>query len=391
MPWPIPEFEPVKYPKRISWRFWLPTLAVIAAGAAGAVLMLWSRGKPTNTVQFWAVLVGAPLVACALAFGPRLNRWEKDQTEAEERERDQQRVKGLWRDWTRRHLRIADVVAFPAATDRIEKFAEVKIDLPTNKGRPVEFEWANDRTAAFRRTRLLRLVARRFAETLRGRREVVVTLMLDKTSLDQSATWSQQAKHTLRRLVPGVIFHVEARLATDAVPWITERVDHVDPTVRLVIAAQLWPDDEAVHAFSEGAAAFLIDPAASQAGSIFRPMEEVRSTLDIGLGQITQIQMPPGRVTPMWFTGGEDEESTPVRSALTADPKESAAGCLLDSYLGMPGPAGGWIALAIAMDAIRGAGPQLVAWREPGPEADPLYLCTVSPVPQPMPQEETTV
>ena len=363
----------------------MPTLAVIAAGAAGAALMLWPHGKPTNTLLFWATLVGAPLVACALALGFKLDHWEDEQTDAEESEKEQQRLKGMWREWTRRHLSVVDSAAFPAATDEMAKFANAKVDLPVNSGRCVTFDWVKGRATAFRRTRLLHLIARRFADALRIRGGVIVTLILDDASPTHAAVWTRQVMRIFALAAPGTTFHVEVQSAKDSVQWITRQVDTVDTATRLVIAAQLWADEDEERAFSEGAAAFLIEPGASQAGSIFRPMTSTRDTLGIGLSQIKEYQVPPERLALAWFTRCEEGESTAIRSALTQDPKDSTVERLLDKSLGLPGPASGWIALAIAMEAMRGVGPQLVAWREPASES--LYLCTVSP----LPQKETTV
>lgn len=385
MSWPIPVFTKIEYPMPISWRLWLPTLAVVAAGAAGAVLLLWPHGKSTQTFQFWGTLIGAPLVACALAFGAKLDQWEDEQTDAEESEKEQQRLAGMWCEWTRRHLCVIDTAAFPAATDEIASFARAKAELPTNNDRSVTFDWTEGRATAFRRTRLLHLIARRFADTLRLHREVVVTLMLDDASLGHDDVWTERVMRIFARLVPGTTFHVEVQSAKGSVPWITRRADTVDPATRLVIAAQLWPDGEQEHEFSEGSAAFLIAPGTSRAGLIFRPMMTTRDTLETGLAQIKDYQVPPERVALAWFTRCEEDESTAIRSALTNDPTDSTVERLLDKSLGLPGPASGWIALAIAMEAMRGAGPQLVVWREP--ESESLHLCTISP----LPQKETTV
>jgi hypothetical protein len=385
MSWPIPVFTKIDYPKPISLRIWLPTLAIIGASAAGAVLMLWPHGKPTNTLVFWATLVGAPLVACALTFGFKLDHWEDEQTDAEELEQEQQRLRGMWREWTRRHLSIVDVAVFPASTNEVDKFVNAKVDIPTNSGRSVTFDWAKGRAIAFRRTRLLHLIAVRFANVLQIRKEVIVTLMLADTSPAHAEAWSQRVTRVFAFLAPQTRFHVEVQSAKDGVQWITRQVDLVDTATRLVIAAQLWTDDDEEHEFSEGVAAFLIEPGVSHLGSIFRPMTTARDTLETGLAQIKNYQVPPERLALAWFTRCEEEESTAIRSALTQDPKDSAVERLLDKFLGSPGPASGWIALAIAMEAMRGAGPQLVAWREP--ESEALHLCTVSP----LPQKETTV
>jgi len=385
MSWPIPVFIKIEYPKPISWRLWLPTLAAVAAGAAGAVLLLWPHGKSTQTFQFWATLIGAPLVACALAFGIRLNDWEDEQTDAEECEREQQRLRGMWREWTRRHLCVLDAAAFPAATDEIARFAGAKADLPGNSDRSTTFDWVKGRATAFRRARLLHLIVRRFADTLGLHKEVIVTLMLDDASLGHDVAWTEGVMRIFARLVPGTTCHVEVQSAKDSVQWITRQVDTVDPATRLVIAAQLWADEEQEHEFSEGAAAFLITPSAAQAGSIFRPMTSTGGTLEMGLCQIKAYQVPPERLALAWFTRCEEGESTAIRSAVTEDPKDSTVERLLDKSLGLPGPASGWIALAIAMEAMRGAGPQLVVWRDPASE--PLHLCTILP----LPQKETTV
>lgn len=385
MSWPIPVFSKIEYPEPISARVWLPLLIAIASSAAGAVLLLWPQGRPTQTFEFWSTLVGVPLIACALAFGTRLDRWEGEQTDAEEMEREQQRLGGLWQGWTRRNLRVVDVAAFPAATDEIDRFAGAKIELPTNSDRIIAFDWSKGRSASIRRTKILFLIATRFAAALRTRREVTITLMLDDVSLKQAGTWVKRAKRIFGYFVPSVSFYIETHPAASGVQWITRHVDRVETITRLVVAAQLWTDEASENEFSEGAAAFLIEPGVTKAASILRPMMTARDTLETGLAQIKEIQTSPDRIKHVWFSGCTDNESTAVRSAMTPDPKDMAVECLLDRLLGNPGPVSGWIALAIAMEAMRGAGPQLVAWREPKSES--LCLCTISPAPQ----EETAV
>ncbi len=385
MPWPIPQFVPVEYPKPLSIRNWVPTLLAIATVVAGAVLLLWQNGTPTNTLRFWYSLVGAPLVVCALVFGLRLDSWEDDQTDAEEVDREQQRLTDMWRDWTRRRLCIIDVAAFPAATDEIDSFADAKVDLRLNWDRTIAFEWAKGRSNASRRIRLLYRVATRFADSLRTRREVVLTLMLDHASLEQNEAWAKRTMRIFGGIVPGVIFRVEVHPATGGAQWITQQVDRIDTVTRLVITAQIWMNEEEEHTFSEGAAAFLVEPLATETGSIYRPMTSASDTLKVGLAQIMQMQVLPERLAHVWFAGCSEDESSTIRSMPTETPSAPPTECLLDGFLGNSGPASGWIALAIAMEAMRGAGPQLVVWREP--ESESLHLCTISP----LPQKETTV
>ncbi|WP_322032659.1 hypothetical protein [Paraburkholderia sp. J76] len=385
MSWPIPVFLKIEYPKPISLRVWLPSLVAIASCAVTAVVLVWPHGKPTDAYPFWSALIGAPLGACMLTFGVRWCLWRREQTDAEVAEGEQLRLRDLWRRWTRRHLRVVDIATFPAATNEITRFASEKIDLPTSTDRNIGFEWAKGRSAVFRRIRLLRLVAMRFAEVLQNQRDVIVTLMLDDESLKQTDVWNRRAMRMLGCMAPGVKFRVETQAATNGARWITQLADRIDPATRLVIAAQLWADGEEEHKFSEGAAAFLIVPDASKAGAIWRPMISDRDTLETGLSQIKKIQTSPSQLTDVWSAGCEYSDSSALRSILKKNPKDPVSEHLLDEFLGNPGPASGWIAMAIAMEAMRGAGPQLVAWREPNSES--LYLCAISPVPQ----KETTV
>jgi hypothetical protein len=385
MSWPIPIFSKIDYPKPISLHLWALMLVAIASCAVGTVLLLWPLSKSTQTFDFWSTLIGVPLIACALAFGWRLDRWEEEQTDAEESQSEQDRLRGQWQEWTRRNLRVVDVAAFPAATDEIGRFADNPIELPINSDRSISFGWNRDRFAPVRYSKLLHLIATRFAGALRARREVTITLMLDDVSLKQAEIWARRAKRIFKRVLPSLSVRVEAQSALGGVQWITQKVDQVDTVTRLVIAAQLWSDEAGEIQFSEGAAVFLIEPGETKAASILRPMTAARDTVETGLAQIKEIQMSSERFNDVWLSGCTDDESIAIRSAITPDSRNMAIERLLDRFLGNPGPANGWIALAIAMEAMRGAAPQLVAWREP--KSDSLCLCMISPADQ----EETTV
>jgi len=385
MSWPIPKLKPVEYPKPVSLRVWMPLLIAIATGIAAAVLLLWPQGRPTGTAEFWSALIGAPLIACAVAFGLSIGRWEDAQTNAEEEELEQQRLGELWRGWSRRHVRVAEVAAFLPITESIGSLADAKFHLPTARGRVIGFDWAKGRSDVFRRIKLLERVAMRFADALSSQQEVIVTLMLDDASLQKADVWIKRAGHILRRAVPGVTFEVQARPAKGGAQWLAEQVDVIGTATQLVVAAQVWSERETDQKFSEGAAAFLIEPDARQVGAIYRPMITTPDALDAALAQMMRMQIGPNRLKQIWSTGCEDGAAA-IRSALTADPKDSVTERLLDGFLGIPGPASGWIAMSVALEAMRGDGPQMVAWREAASE--PLHLCMVLPAHH---QEGTTV
>ncbi|KVT50307.1 hypothetical protein [Burkholderia ubonensis] len=374
MSWPIPTFGKIEQPTPISLRVWLPALLIMALGMAGAVLLLWPHGKSTHGLQFWGLLIGVPLVTCAIALGIRLDRWERKQTIAEEAEREQERIMSLWRSWSRRQVRIAASVAILPIHVPAAKLGGVDVDLPVNMGRASAFVWSKNKALELRRAKLLGQIAGALQTTLTGRKEMRVKLLLDDASTEYLRDWKAAAHEALRKIAPDCKFSVDVERAGDCASCLTQQVDLVGAAPQLIIAAQLWPDGETRHTFSEGAAALLIEPAGGQAGYVFRPMSTAANSLEAALQQLVQMQISPDRITHAWFTRCE-VESGAITSALTSDSKARLIERHFDRIVGEPGPATSWIALAAALEVSHESGPHVVAWREP--DDDSLYLCMV--------------
>ncbi|MEI6003126.1 hypothetical protein H3V53_40410 [Paraburkholderia bengalensis] len=376
MSWPIPTLTPISYPKPLDLRVWLPGLVALALGTAGAVLLLWPHGKSTQGVQFWALLIGVPLVSCTLALGIRLNRWEREQTIVEEAEREQRRIMSLWRAWSRRDVRVTAALAVLPVPVPPAQLGVVGADLPVNRGRAKGFAWSNGKAETWRRTKLLGLIASGLHATLAARQEMSVRLLLDEASMASVDAWKEDARNALGKIAPRCKFGIDAEPAVGCAPFLAQQVDLVGAAPQLVIAAQMWPDGKTEHAFSEGAAALLVERSDAHAGQVFRPMTSTTATLDADLKQLVQIQIAPDRITHAWLTGCTDE-SAGITSSLTSDPKTPLIERPFDDIVGEPGPASSWIALATALEALETGGPQLIAWREK--DSEPLHLCMVGP------------
>ncbi|KWN64893.1 hypothetical protein WM24_13105 [Burkholderia ubonensis] len=374
MSWPIPTLTPVSYPKPPDLRVWVPGLVAIAVGAAGAVLLLWPHGKSTHSLQFWSLLVGVPLVICVTAFGIRLDRWERDQTIAEEAEREQERIMSLWRSWSRRHVRVTTAVAVLPILVPAAKIGDVDADLPVNRGRASAFAWSKNKSLELRRARLLGQIVDHLQATLACRNEMQVKLLLDDASAESLRAWKAAADDAFSKIAPDCKFSIDAEQAVGCSSFLTQQVDLVGAGPQLIIAAQLWRDGETKQTFSEGAAALLIEPNDGQASRVFRPMTTTADSRDADLKQIAQMQILPDRITHAWFTRCEDESGT-ITSALASKPKMQLIERSFDHIVGESGPATSWIALATALEASHEVGLHLVAWREPGEE--PLHLCMV--------------
>lgn len=169
---PTSIFPKIEYQKPITPRIFLQILSAIVVGAVAVVLMFWQRGKSTQILPFWAMLIGALLTACALTFSPKLYEWE-EKIDVGESEKELEQLRGIWQEWTRRLLAIIDVAAFPAGSNEVARFGNAKIDLPTSSGRGFIFYRVSVRAIRCRRSRLLHLISKRFAETLQVWKEVI--------------------------------------------------------------------------------------------------------------------------------------------------------------------------------------------------------------------------
>ncbi|WP_241023552.1 hypothetical protein [Burkholderia sp. Ac-20365] len=374
MPWPIPTYKQIQRPKPISARTWLPALTAIALGLASSILLLWPHGKPTQGIQFWALLIGLPLVTCALAFGIRLDRWEREQTIADEAEREQARIRALWRDWCARHIRVVSALAILPIPARTATLNDANTSLPVNTGRAKSFPWTSDKTDASRRMALLSRIAADLRTSLANRQAMSIRLMLDDASLAFADAWKDAARSTFSAIMPGCNLNIEVEQATGCAQWLTEQVDIADAAPQLVIAAQIWTDGEPQHNFSESAAALLIDPAATPASGIFRPIIVGNDTLEADLSQLQEMQIAPAELTHVWFSRCDDESAAMTASLASGS---NVIERQIDNIVGIPGPATSWVALATALEAAQGTGVHLVAWRESGD--DRLNLCMIAP------------
>ncbi|HDR9021137.1 TPA: hypothetical protein QDB15_006480 [Burkholderia vietnamiensis] len=374
MSWPIPTLTSVSYPKPPELRVWVPGLLALAVGAAGALLLLWPHGKSTHGLQFWGLLIGAPLVSCAIALGIRLDRWEREQTAAEELEREQERIMSLWQSWCRRHVCVTASVAILPILVPAAGMREADADLPVNRGRASTFPWSKNKTLKQRREKLLNQIAEKLQVALAERKELRVKLVVADAPEESLLGWKADAEDALCRFAPACKFKIDTEPAVDCASFLTQQVDLVGTEPHLLITVQIWPDSATRHTFSEGAAALLMESADEEPGRVFRPMISTADARDADLKQLVQMQLSPDHITHAWFSRCE-AESGAITAAFTTDTKVRPIERSFDHIVGEAGPATSWIALATAYEASKEGEPHLVAWREPGDEV--LHLCIV--------------
>ncbi|AQH03570.1 hypothetical protein A9R05_30370 [Burkholderia sp. KK1] len=388
MPWPIPQMLKIERPTPISLRAWLPMLVAIASACAGAVLLMWPQARSTNEMDFWLVLIGAPLIACCLIFGVRRSRWDDEQIAAEAAEQEQARIVSLWRDWARRHLRVTSVLALSSV--RTADFADGSIELPVNTDRAKALTWKHDAQSKITRTQQLwTAISTKIANELANQAAVEVTLLLDGASAPEAANWGKDLQRALERAAPAVRFSVATESNAACARWIATQVDTFCDSTRLLVAAQLWGDDDVAPTFTEGVAAFLIEPNAGVAdrmeidgeqpiGRIFRPMLSQKESVQSDIAQLLEMQAAPERPIHFWHSGCDTERESAIQSALSGGGKESIVEHAFDRAVGLPGPKTSWIMLAAALEAFQQDSKRhLLAWCD---SADgQLSLCMIAP------------
>ncbi len=396
MPWPIPDVAAIARPQPIRIGRWMLVFVAVMGLGAGATLLLWPQGRPTNEVGFWLFLIGLPLTVFALVFGLRLTKWERGQLLAEESEQECRRLDLLWRNWARRDLSVVRAQAFLPIGPAPGELAAAGAHLPVNALRSVGFPWAGEAKADSRYTTVLNLVADRFTDVLAELQSVEVRLVLDDVSLAQEAQeenearWSTKTKQLLEASAPGVSVdvHVAGAHPTDCVAWMEEGFDVDEMPARLVIAAQIWPDT-GERVFSEGAAALLLKPRTASrrdraahrciaSAHLLRPMASSSGTIAADVCQLLDMQGKPGVLPRAWLSGCTPQDRAAFLTVLCSSGEDKPAVLPLDDVMGFPGPVSGWIALAIALEtAGQDSEGQLVAWHTPG--SDRTHLCVAAP------------
>jgi len=390
MPWPIPDVAAISRPQPIGIGSWLLVFVAVMGLGAGATLLLWPQGRPTNEVGFWLLLIGLPVIVFALVFGLRLTKWERGQLLAEESEQECRRLDLLWQNWARRDLSVVRAQAFLPIGPAPGELAAAGANLPVNALRSVGFPWAGEATADSRYTTLLDLIADRFADVLAELQSVEVRLVLDDVSLAQEAQWGTKTKHLLEAAAPGVSvdIQVSGSLPTDCLAWMEEGFDVDVMPARLIIAAQIWPDT-GERVFSEGAAALLLKPRTASRrdravhrciapAHLLRPMVSSSGTISADVRQLLDMQGRPGVLPRVWLSGCTQQDQAAFLTVLCSLGEDKPAVLPLDDVMGFPGPVSGWIALAIALEtAGQDSEDQLVAWHTPG--SDRTHLCVAVP------------
>jgi hypothetical protein len=385
MAWPIPVLSTPQRPAPVGKGMWFFTFVATLALGASTLAMMWPHEKSTHTPSFWMLVIGAPICTFALIFGLRLRRWESQHLLAEEGELEQARLNGMWRAWATRYVPVVQAATFFPSGVEVDQLLADGPALPCNIKRAAALGWPSTQLVRGRCATLLNLVAERFKDNLTASRLVEVTLVLADASRHQQEQWLGEARTALLAAAPAVAFDISVATSADCVAWIDENVDQAELPARLIVCAQLWPDDGEAD-FSEAAAALLFAPRTQRKGCrrplselpvlrVLRPMTSESATLAVDVRQMLDLQVMDKPISRAWTTACDLTTEADLLQALQLPAPLNRQ---LDRVIGSPGPVSAWVAFAIAVEAgWQDMNYQLFAWGTPG--NGKTHVCAIAP------------
>ncbi|RZT31311.1 hypothetical protein [Cupriavidus agavae] len=267
-----------------------------------------------------------------------------------------------WLCWARGHAVLVDSVVLTPEPDVAERMLGLEGMPPANAGKVLKLDIAASPGA----TRMAHVLTQLLTPLLdaihthskRGRFRIVL----------QSSAGSDEAE--LRRIMrqlglsPQLEVVWKAAGASAPMDWLWD--EGWGPSgAHLLLACQLHQDDQSAADSEMAAALLLSDDAGRSAGAqacLFRPVFARSDAVGSALATLLKAgQAPVDRIRQIWHAGLGKPATHAVATAVRDVPLD-AASHVLDTALGKPGPASGWVAQALAARMVQYAqGAQLIA------------------------------
>ncbi|MBV8156250.1 MAG: hypothetical protein JO278_01260 [Dyella sp.] len=355
---------------------WLLLFVVIMLAGVGLVLALWPKGKTTQTINFWLLLVGTPALTYMAMLGVRLSVYHRACLRKEVWDQRSARLAQSWAAWGQRHQWVSRASVFLAAGTHADQWLNEREGLPVNLDRAVPLGLPFADSPRQWLTYLLSMIAERFAKEIGATHGTLhVQILLDAETADALRDERFDVGKILQQLLAKLA--IDTPLAVEVHPeigfdrlgeWADRRLDGP----MLLIAAQR-ASSAASTKFSEGAAACWLrsaqpdDASAPDDARMFRPMVSTVSTLADDLQHLHKTQCGQGVLADIWHTGLDGHAQGVVLAAVSAmrgghaAQEREAHEHKLDEVVGRAGPVSGWIALGLAAQAaVRRRCPQIV-------------------------------
>ncbi|WP_034291828.1 hypothetical protein [Herbaspirillum sp. RV1423] len=361
--WHTPEIPLEEEPKGLS--VWLFLFVFFLCGICGAVLRLatWPQGKPVDGA-FWVGFGVIPmLIAISISAFMLFNLFVQEGLVlhwnflcAVSRE--------TWQDWARVHVVVLDSVVVTPEPDLAERLLGLEGSPPSNPGKVLSLPSPEDGMAGDRLAALLAQLLSPLAPAIRRVQQVTSLTICIEGGHQDDVQVVQRVWKTLNLPQAAKIVRYEADgpslLCSDA---------GTSTDSRLVLAYQLLDPEQDVAAYSElGTGLILISPETAsrlkltQRTRLLRTIDTTSEDMSEALGILLRAkQATAQKLRHVWFSRLDKT----ARHAVKATAQESLPAATLhdiDEAIGKPGPANGWLSLALAAQMVRhGQGAQLVA------------------------------
>jgi len=369
---------------------WVCMLTVVVAIAVVGTLLLWPKGIPTGTAQFWLQLVGYSFSACFAALGLRLLYYQQQNAciDAVNKRAWQDREKVL--RFASEPLAVAGYAYLTGAGSRNVASTLAQVTTPVGGQTSPDGSSAlpkstltleSDEEDLGRHSACFRALIDSVAKAVQAIPldvpfGVRLQLPLDADHETLLKTWQTCWVDAGLRTAKTVLVKNEAGVMV-LDDWLNNRDGPVLEKFLLFVAVQLHATEPQIGA--EAAVALVLGwaPLARRRhvkpiALLHRPVEAESDTTDAAISTAFQWGRTTGaKIKDLWQTGlTVADKAAVIKSVSTLAIGVSQTANLagihdIGTALGHPGNAGGWLTVSLGIDhAIQSNNPQLLAWRE---------------------------
>ncbi|KPC52609.1 hypothetical protein [Amantichitinum ursilacus] len=361
MSWYIPPLTAQALPEPPGGRHWAIGLVAVLGTATMLTLLFWPGGASRRVPLFWVCAVAIPALVWALVFLTRvavymLNRsWVLAANDGMHAELTR------WHGWARSRMAVLACCSVTPEPDLIARLTGRMGSAPFNPGRALRLQQLTDDD---RQAQLVGMLIEQILPALKQLQGPVAVLVLptEHGALPDVAHAINAAWHNAR-----IAAAAEITLLTEWPGPPETWPPATKTTPYLLLGLQLAAPRKSTALTESGFALLLGSAQAAQAQGLlpaawlYRAMPLECASVEGDLAELLHIQRPSQPVQALWSSNLPQalHNSLMVAAqahALDLQPRAGFASvCVLEKVLGPCGDAGPWLALVLAVEALRAA------------------------------------
>ncbi|QBH96224.1 hypothetical protein EKN56_07310 [Limnobaculum zhutongyuii] len=369
MSWPKPAITSEKSLKPPKLKRWFIVLLIVLAVSALLIFLFKPQQSTTDEIISYLAVLTAEVIIWALVFSWRMFSHGLEVDRFESWEKEKQLIDLRWNNWASRHLVILSSHLMLPEGKSAKSFLVQSSDMPVNARQAVPLEFIQDDQLGNRQQQAIsEMLFSQFAtlsalpETQRIKVEILTSNnIFNPIKEDFYAAWQQLNLPHVTDLSVRKTFDFSA---------IEQWIDNPDHEVKLLLILQLEDiySNMAFMASEFVSSLLLVDEQLAKTltltpvAQLLRPMMTDEKTVSDDLQQMHEIQLEMREAHHLWLTGFDNKPESDVVGYLSelnldlGQSKEKSGSHYIDLYQGLPGKLNGWLALSLAVSALKQTG-----------------------------------